>query len=48
MAYCAGLRTVWATMCGLAALGLVVSLCTVEYRLEKTEEVEGEEVGEKR
>jgi hypothetical protein len=29
-------------MCGLAALGLVVSLCTVEYRLEKTEEVEGE------
>jgi len=37
-AYCDGLQTVWATMCAIAAVGLIASLFTVEHTLEQPEE----------
>jgi len=37
-AYCGGLQTVWATMCAIAAVGLIASLFTIEYTLEQPEE----------
>jgi hypothetical protein len=53
-AYCDGLQTVWATMCAIAAIGLIASLFTVEHTLEQLEDaveetkVESSSSGEER